>query len=102
MALGLRRGEIAVAKPSVFKLNGQVGMFYSARKKEYSIFFASSKNGYKFKKTNRKLNLVSGNWSSKAQCYPAFLDFGDKKFLIYCGNKYGKTGIGYAEIKTSS
>ena len=101
VALGLRKGEIAVAKPSVFKLNGEIGIFYSARRKNYSIFYATSNDGYKFKKNNKKLNLASGKWSSESQCYPAFIDFGDKKYLLYCGNKYGKTGIGYAEIKKS-
>ena len=102
IALGLKKNEIAVAKPSVFKLNGKICIFFSARKKNYSIFFAQSSDGIKFKRLQKKLNLASGRWSSKSQCYPAYIDFKDKKFLLYCGNNYGKSGIGYAEIKLTN
>lgn len=102
IALGLKKDEIAVAKPSVFKLNGKVCIFFSARKKNYGIFFAESSDGIKFKRFQKKLFLKSGKWSSKSQCYPAYVDFNDKKYLLYCGNNYGKTGIGYAEIRLSN
>tara|TARA_B100002019_G_C21228768_1_gene578879 strand:+ start:347 stop:1297 length:951 start_codon:yes stop_codon:yes gene_type:complete len=98
IAIPLKGKEIAVAKPSVFKLNNFICMFFSARETNYGIYFAYSKNGKKFKRLKNKIKLKQGKWSSNSQCYPAYVDFGEKKFLLYCGNSYGKTGIGYAEI----
>lgn len=98
VAIPLKKKEIAVAKPSVFKLGDQICMLFSARKKNYQIYFATSKDGFRFERNRKAIRLKSGNWSSNSQCYPAYVDFGEKKFLLYCGNYYGKTGVGYAEI----
>ena len=76
--------------------------FFQPEKKITVFFFAKSSDGIKFKRLQKKLNLASGRWSSKSQCYPAYIDFKDKKFLLYCGNNYGKSGIGYAEIKLTN
>jgi hypothetical protein len=34
-------------------------------------------------------------------CYPAVIKIYDKTYLFYNGNNNGKTGFGYAELKTN-
>ena len=31
-------------------------------------------------------------------CYPALVNYGDRVYMFYNGNDYGKTGFGYAEL----
>ncbi|KIN72036.1 hypothetical protein Z949_1203 [Sulfitobacter guttiformis KCTC 32187] len=40
---------------------------------------------------------VAGDWDSDMQCYCFVVPHEDREIMIYCGNGYGFSGIGYAE-----
>ena len=38
----------------------------------------------------------SGDWDSEMQAYPAVFDNDGRRYMLYNGNGYGRTGIGWA------
>ena len=97
-ALGLQKNEIAVAKPSVYLDNKNINLFFCARGQYYKIYQATSKNGINFLRNKNALLLPSGNWDSQSQTYPYVFKVNNRLIMLYNGNKYGKTGLGFAEL----
>jgi len=44
----------------------------------------------------------SGEWDSEMQAYPAVFDYAGKRYLLYNGNGYGRTGVGWAVAPIAS
>lgn len=40
-------------------------------------------------------------WDAQMQCYPYIHAGGDKTYLFYCGNDFGRGGFGYAELASA-
>ena len=38
----------------------------------------------------------SGDWDSEMQAYPSVFDDAGTRYLLYNGNDYGRTGVGWA------
>jgi predicted GH43/DUF377 family glycosyl hydrolase len=98
----------AQASPSVFYRNGKWHMVFSYR---YSVNFRNKERGYRlgyassvdFRNWNRddtllKFDISVSDWDSEMVCYPHVTKIGDKWFLFYCGNNFGKEGFGVAEL----
>lgn len=66
----------------------------------YSICEAASADGLTWERgaPGENLSLPPGpaKWEKEMTCYPNVIREGDKLRLFYCGNGYGKTGIGTA------
>lgn len=45
------------------------------------------------------IELSKDGWDSKMIAYPHVSKIGDKYYMFYCGNDFGKEGFGYAELK---
>jgi hypothetical protein len=43
-----------------------------------------------------------GNWDAEMIAYPHVVDVGERRWLLYNGNGYGRTGIGAAVMEPSS
>ena len=97
-AISLRKKEIAVAKPCIYIKNNKVKLFFCARDKYYNIFSASSKDGLNFKRDKKKLIQPFGKWDKNSQAYPYVFNLNKRLIMLYNGNNYGKTGLGYAEF----
>lgn len=98
----------AQASPSVMYFNNRWNMVFSYR---HSTDFRNGLRGYRLgyawssdlKNWNRddsylNLGLSDTGWDSEMICYPQFFKIGDKINIIYCGNDFGKTGFGIAEL----
>ena len=77
-----------------------------------ALDFRNASNGYRIgyawsvdlKKWNRD-DSKSGidlskdeSWDSQMICYPYVFELDDRLIMLYCGNYFGKTGFGYAEL----
>lgn len=93
-----KKNQIAIAHPSVLIEGKKINLYYCSRKNEsyYQIFKTSSDNGINFRIKNDKIKLLKGKWDNKDQCYPEIFEINNQKIMLYCGNRYGKTGLGYA------
>jgi hypothetical protein len=47
------------------------------------------------------LNFTDPSWDNEMQCYPNIFNIGNKVFLLYNGNQFGRFGFGLAELLDS-
>ena len=98
------------ALPTVVEINGRYHMFFCFRE---SFDFRNSKGrGYRIGHAysddlsnwmrdddNPRLDESSGEWDSDMQCYPNVFECGDKVYLLYNGNEFGRYGFGLALLE---
>ncbi len=97
----------ATARPCVLREDGIYKMWYSRRdvrnfrtKKEngYRAGYAESLDGKLWKRLDKLvgIDLSSSGWDSEAIAYPYVYLVNGRKYMLYNGNGFGKTGFGYA------
>lgn len=99
----------AIGKPCVFKKDQMYHMIYSYRNsvdyredsdKTYRLGYATSIDGINWNRKDEQLNLKNPveDWESIMQEYSTTYVYNGKRYLIYNGNSFGKTGFGYAVL----
>ncbi|OGM02434.1 hypothetical protein A2115_03110 [Candidatus Woesebacteria bacterium GWA1_41_8] len=93
--------EYAIARPCVIKENGLYKMWYCYRGDYYRIGYAESKDGISWERKDGLLGLdvSETGWDSEMVAYPFVFDHKGTRYMLYNGNGYGKTGLGYAIFK---
>jgi hypothetical protein len=89
-------GEYAISRPCVVRDGTRYRMWFSSRGESYRIEHAESDDGLSWTRLGEEGIESSGEWDSEMQAYPAVLDYGEARYLLYNGNGYGATGIGWA------
>ena len=91
-------GEYAISKPCVLKEDGIWKMWYSYRGVKYKIGYAESTNGIDWVRKDELVGITISQegWDSESIEYPFVFKHKDKKYMLYNGNDYGKTGFGIA------
>jgi predicted GH43/DUF377 family glycosyl hydrolase len=98
-------GEYALSKPFVVKERNKYLMWYSYRGENeietYRIGYAESFDGIIWTRKDSKVRMdVSENgWDSEMICYPFIFDHKSRRYMLYNGNGYGKTGFGLAILE---
>lgn len=95
----------AFSRPTIFKdLNGY-HMYFSYRSGDgtkYRIGYAYSKDSLNWdRKKNSGIEVSKSGWDSEMICYPFIFEHKDKRYMLYNGNGYGKTGFGLAILEES-
>ncbi|MDP3921448.1 MAG: hypothetical protein Q8R76_11660 [Candidatus Omnitrophota bacterium] len=92
--------EYAIARPCVLKDEDGYKMWYSYRGESYRIGYAESEDGIKWTRKDDEagIDVSTAGWDSEMIEYPFVFDHGSKRYMLYNGNGYGKTGIGLAEL----
>lgn len=95
--------EYAISKPWVMKVQEKYEMWYSyrSRGKTYRIGYAESTDGYTWERKDAEagINVSDSEWDGEMICYPCVFDFNGKRYMLYNGNCYGKTGFGIAILQ---
>ena len=99
--------DVAVAAPFVWRDGDVYRMLYcgiGTRWGFYSISEAVSTDGYTWDRGDGDENITLApnpgcEWESQMVEYPCVVQEADQLRLFYCGNGYGKTGIGTAIAK---
>ncbi|MBG6161787.1 hypothetical protein IWQ48_000846 [Labrenzia sp. EL_13] len=92
----------AFSRPSVVTgTRDSLEMWFSYRSgtgEKYRIGYARSVNGitWELELENAGIDVSCDGWDSEMIEYPFVFDHGDKRYLLYNGNGYGKTGFGLA------
>jgi hypothetical protein len=91
-------GEYAMGRPCVVRDGNRYRMWFSARGDVYRLAYAESDDGLTWERDDSRAGLEPADtgWDAQMLTYPVVLDYDDKQFLLYNGNHYGRTGIGYA------
>jgi hypothetical protein len=96
-----KEGENSIARPCVIFEDGLYKMWYSVGYHDkYCLGYAESNDGIRWKRKDNEM-IFSGekrSWESEEQCYPCVFDHKGKRYMLYNGNQYGKTGIGLIEV----
>lgn len=89
--------EYAICKPCVVKDPDAYRMWFCARGKSYRIYRAESDDGITWRRVAKPdLEVSETGWDSEMVEYPFVFDHGGRRYMLYAGNGYGKTGFGIA------
>lgn len=94
----------AFSRPSVIIDDDGYHMWFSYRSgtgAKYRIGYAHSKDGitWSLKLNETGIDVSANGWDSEMICYPFVFDHNNKRYMLYNGNEYGKTGIGLAVLE---
>jgi hypothetical protein len=98
--------EFSIGRPSVIKMDDVYNMWFSYRgnkPKGYFIGYAYSFDGKNFVRDdeNAGITLSKEGWDSEMICYSHVFNYKNNFYMIYCGNEYGRDGIGIARLEKS-
>ncbi|RYZ77830.1 MAG: hypothetical protein EOP05_00380 [Proteobacteria bacterium] len=95
--------EHGIAKCSVWSELGKYRALYSIRShsKGYRLGYAESADGVSFDRKDSEIGIdvSETGWDSEMVAFPERFELMGRAYLFYCGNNYGKDGIGYAELE---
>jgi hypothetical protein len=97
----------ANARPYVIKENGRFRMWYcfrgsvnyrSDKAESYRLGYAESLDGLNWERMDNAVGIdrSTEGWDSTMMEYPCVYQHDGHKYLLYNGNGFGETGIGYA------
>ncbi|WP_428054353.1 hypothetical protein [Candidatus Avelusimicrobium facis] len=95
--------EHGLGRPQIVKLLGKTFCFYTRRTLDFKYFIGCSflEKGH-WVRADQWLSTIPHGQKGEFDCdmvyFPAVIDTGEKIFLFYVGNGYGKDGFGYAEL----
>src|SRR5206468_6415563 len=89
--------EHAFSRPCVVRDGDLYRMWFSVRGDAYRIGYAESRDGLAWERRDEEARIApSSEWDAEMQAYPSVFDHGGRRYLLYNGNDYGRTGIGWA------
>ncbi len=90
--------EHATTRPSVLRLGGRYHMWYSYRGDRYRLGYAVSKEGSDWIRSDDRAGLPpsADGWDSQEIGYPHVFRHRERLYLLYCGNDFGRAGLGIA------
>jgi hypothetical protein len=104
------KNECGIVRACVLKDNGIYKMWYAHRSLQnyrtdknnsYRIGYAESNNGINWNRKDKEvgIDVSESGWDSEMIEYPFVYDHNGKRYMIYNGNTFGKTGFGYAVLE---
>lgn len=93
--------EYAISRPCVIRDGDLYRMWYSQRGAAYRVGYAESFDGLEWIRKDAEAGIAPGpdTWDAQMIEYPFVFDHGGRRYLLYNGNGYGETGIGWAELE---
>ena len=95
------KDEHSICRPTIYKYLNFYHMWYSYRGKYYKLGYAVSEDGITWTRSDDDVGLTLSptGWDSQSQCYPNVFRCGEYLYMLYCGNEYGREGLGLARLK---
>jgi hypothetical protein len=106
VAIGLvHPDEIAIARPTVLRDGDGYSMWYCWRGRSfpYRLGYATSPDGISWTRRDNAagLALADSGWDSDMIAYPYVFEHRGERYMLYCGNGFGRAGFGLA-VQSSS
>lgn len=101
-AVGLEHdGEYVVCRPSVLREGDEWHMWYCWRGEHYDLGYAVSTDGIEFERRDAvfEMERSKDGFDSYERCYPHVFRHDGEIYMVYCGNAYGKEGLGLARLR---
>ena len=91
--------EHAFARPWVVRDVDRYRMWYAWRGERYRIGYAESRDGTQWTRDDGKgLSAGTDAWESSMVAYPCVFEWDGRRYMLYNGNDYGRTGVGLAVL----
>lgn len=92
--------EHAIARPCVLCDPDRYRMWYCFRGEQYRIGYAESADGLQWERRDSEAGIEPSDvgWDAEMIAYPFVFDHGGRRYMLYNGNGYGRTGIGLAAL----
>jgi hypothetical protein len=96
-------GEYALSRPCVLRDADRYRMWFCGRGSSYRIKYAESDDGLVWTRTSdcAGLDVSPTGWDSEMIEYPCVFDHDGRRYALYTGNGYGRTGFGLAVLDES-
>ncbi len=94
--------EHAFGRPCVLKdRDGGYRMWYSVPRANYRIGYAESADGIVWHRRDADAGIEpsASGWDAGMIEYPAVFDLEGRRYMLYNGDDYGRTGIGLAILE---
>ncbi len=90
--------EYSIGRPSVLMRDGLYHMWYSYRGRSYRIGYAWSRDGIRWTRRDdlAGIDVSLSGWDGESICYAHVFEWKDSLYMLYCGNHYGRDGLGLA------
>lgn len=99
----------ALTRPAIIKENGLYRMWYcyrgsvdfrTDRKQSYRIGYAESPDGLSWLRKDEEVGIEpsESGWDSEMIEYPFVYEHKGRKYMLYNGNGFGESGLGYAVL----
>jgi hypothetical protein len=90
--------EYAFARPCVTRDADRFRMWYAVRGERYRIGYAESIDGTNWSRRDDVAGLdpAGDGWESEMVEYPWIFDEDGRRYMLYNGNDYGRSGVGLA------
>jgi hypothetical protein len=90
--------EHAFGRPYVVRDADRYRMWYAVRGERYRIGYAESDDGVRWSRKDDAAGLepAGQGWESDMVEYPWIVDSDGRRYMLYNGNDYGRTGVGLA------
>ena len=97
-----RPDEYAIGRPSVLRRGGVYHMWYSYRGSRYRVGYAWSEDGVRWNRRDdlAGIDVSSSGWDAESICYSHVFECGRALYMLYCGNHYGRDGLGLAVFRS--
>lgn len=97
--IGLTGEDWGVSRPYVLFDGETFQMWFSRRLDQYRLGYARSKDGETWERDDSYSALAPSpsGWDSESISYPCVFEAEGERYLLYCGNGYGRTGFGAAK-----
>jgi predicted GH43/DUF377 family glycosyl hydrolase len=94
------KDEYAISHPCVLKDGELYKMWYSYRGTSYRIGYAESADGIHWTRMDEQVGIEvsESGWDSEMIEYPQVFDHQGRRYMLYNGNGYGRTGFGLAVL----
>ncbi|HLZ98102.1 MAG TPA: hypothetical protein VKP66_09120 [Steroidobacteraceae bacterium] len=100
IAVPLEGDEFAIARPAVLATPAGYLMWFSVRTRHrpYRLGAARSEDGRVWTRAAElaELSPAAQGWDSEMIAYPHVFEHAGERWMLYCGNGFGRTGFGLA------
>lgn len=92
--------DYAFARPCVVRDGDVYRMWYAYRGTAYRIGYAESADGLTWKRRDQQvgIDVSPGEWDGDSIEYPCVFEHAGQRYMLYCGDGYGRTGFGIAVL----
>ena len=101
IAVDFENGDYAISRPCVLKDGPLYRMWFAHRGTGYRIGYAESPDGLTWERgpEPQGIGTSASGWDDEMICYPYVFDHEGRRYMLYNGNSFGRTGFGIAVLE---